>query len=42
MEGLFLDFTLKVAHLRPAQSVDIQALELRQLFTDMQCKQKDE
>ena len=42
MEGLFRDFTLKVAHLRPAPSVDIQALELRQLFTDMQWKQKDE
>lgn len=42
MEGLFLDFTLKVAHLRPAPSVDILALELRQLFTDMQWKQTDE
>ena len=42
MEGLFRDFTLKVAHLRPAPSVDIQALELRQLFTDMQWKQTDE
>lgn len=42
MEGLFLDFTLKVAHLRPASTVDIQALELRKLFTDMQWKQKDE
>ena len=42
MEGLFRDFTLKVVHLRPAPSVDIQALELRQLFTDMQWKQTDE
>lgn len=42
MEGLFRDFTLKVAHLRPAPTVDIQALELRRLFTDMQWKQTDE
>ena len=36
MEGLFHDFTLKVAHLRPAPTLDIQARDLRQLFADMQ------
>ena len=36
MEGLFRDFTLKVAHLRPAPTVDIQALELRNMFVEMQ------
>ena len=36
MEGLFRDFTLKVAHLRPAPTVDIQALELRNMFVGMQ------
>lgn len=42
MEGLFRDFTLKVVHLHPAPTVDIQALELRKSFTDMQWKQTDE
>ncbi len=36
MEGLFHDFTLKVAHLRPALTLEIQARELRQMFADMQ------
>ena len=36
MEGLFHDFTLKVAHLRPSPTLDIQAKELRQIFADMQ------
>ena len=36
MEGLFHGFTLKVAHLRPAPTLDIQARDLRQLFADMQ------
>lgn len=36
MEGLFHDFTLKVSHLRPAPTLDIQANELRQMFADMQ------
>ena len=36
MEGLFHGCTLKVAHLRPAPTLDIQARELRQMFADMQ------
>ena len=36
MEGLAHDFTLKVAHLRPALTLEIQARELRQMFADMQ------
>ena len=36
LEGLFHGFTLKVAHLRPALTLDIQARKLRQLFADMQ------
>jgi len=36
MEGLFHGCTLKVAHLRPAPTLDIQANELRQMFADMQ------
>ena len=36
MEGLFHGCTLKVAHLRPAPTLDIQALNLRQMFADMQ------
>ena len=36
MEGLFSDFTLNVSHLRPAPTVDIQALELRNMFVGMQ------
>lgn len=36
MEGLFHGFTLKVAHLRPATTLDIQARNLRQMFADMQ------
>ena len=36
MEGLFHGCTLKVAHFRPAPTLDIQALNLRQMFADMQ------
>lgn len=36
MEGLFHGFTLKVAHLRLAPTLDIQARDLRQMFADMQ------
>ena len=36
MEGLNAGFTLQVAHLRPAISPDIQALELQQQFVRMQ------
>lgn len=42
MEGLFHGFTLKVAHLRPAPTLDIQARELRQLFADMQWEKGEE
>lgn len=42
MEGLFHGFTLKVAHLRPASTLDIQAKELRQLFADMQWEKGEE
>ena len=42
MEGLFHDFTLKVAHLRPALTRDIQARELRQMFADMQWEKGEE
>jgi len=36
MEGINTSFTLKVAHLRPAISVDMQALELQRSFVGMQ------
>ena len=36
MEGLFHGCTLKVVHLRPAPTLDIQARDLRQMFADMQ------
>ena len=42
MEGLFHDFSLKVAHLRPALTLDIQARKLRQLFADMQWEKEEE
>ncbi|MCH4099729.1 MAG: hypothetical protein LKF06_03775 [Prevotella sp.] len=42
MEGLFHGFTLKVAHLRPAPTLDIQARDLRQLFADMQWEKGEE
>ena len=42
MEGLFNDFTLKVAHLRPAPTLEMQARELRQMFADMQWEKEEE
>ena len=42
MEGLFHGCTLKVAHLRPAPTLDMQAKELRQMFTDMQWNKGEE
>lgn len=42
MEGLFHGFTLKVAHLRPAPTLDIQARDLRQMFADMQWEKEEE
>lgn len=42
MEGLFHGCTLKVAHLRPALTLDIQARELRQMFADMQWEKEEE
>ena len=42
MEGLFHGCTLKVAHLRPAPTLDIQAKELRQMFADMQWEKEEE
>lgn len=36
MEDLSADFTLKVAHLRPAISGDMQVLELQRQFVGMQ------
>ena len=36
MEGINADFTLKVAHLKPAISVDTQIQELQQQFVKMQ------
>lgn len=42
MEGLFHDFTLKDAHLRPALTLEIQARELRQMFADMQWEKGEE
>ena len=42
MEGLFHGFTLKVSHLRPALTLDIQARELRQMFADMQWEKEEE
>ena len=42
MEGLFHGFTLKVAHLRPAPTLEMQARELRQMFADMQWEKGEE
>ena len=42
MEGLFHGCTLKVAHLRPAPTLDIQAKDLRQMFADMQWEKGEE
>ena len=42
MEGLFHGCTLKVAHLRPAPTLDIQARDLRQMFADMQWEKGEE
>ena len=42
MEGLFHGCTLKVAHFRPASTLDIQARELRQMFADMQWEKEEE
>ena len=42
MEGLFHGCTLKVAHLRPALTLDIQARDLRQLFADIQWEKGEE
>ena len=42
MEGLFHGCTLKVAHLRPAPTPDIQARELRQMFADIQWEKGEE
>ena len=36
MEGINADFTLKVAHLRPAISPEVQVLELQRQFVGMQ------
>ena len=36
MEGINADFTLKVAHLKPAASADMQMQELQQQFVKMQ------
>ena len=36
MEGINADFTLKVAHLRPAISPDMQVMELQRQFVAMQ------
>lgn len=42
MEGLFHGFTLKVSHLRPAPTLDIQAKDLREMFADMQWEKEEE
>ena len=42
MEGLFHGFTLKVSHLLPAPTLDIQAREVRQMFADMQWEKGEE
>lgn len=42
MEGLFHGCTLKVAHLSPAPTLDMQAKELRQMFADMQWNKGEE
>ena len=41
MEGLNADFTLKVAHLRPAISPDVQVLELLRQFVAMQWENEE-
>lgn len=42
MEGLNSDFTLKVEHLKPASSIDMQVYELQQMFTMMQWENDEE
>ena len=42
MEGLFHGFTLKVAHLRPAPTLDMQATMLRDMFTNMQWEEEED
>ena len=42
MEGLNADFTLQVAHLRPATSPDMQVQELQRQFVSMQWEREDE
>ena len=42
MEGLFHGCTLKVAHLRPAPTLNMQAKELRQMLVDMQWNNGEE
>ena len=42
MEGINTDFTLQVAHLRPAISPDMQVLELQRNFVKMQWDAEDE
>ena len=41
MEGINNDFTLKVAHLKPAASIDMQVTELQQVFTKMQWEEEN-
>jgi len=41
MEGINDDFTLQVAHLRKATSIDMQVIELQQVFTKMQWEEDD-
>lgn len=42
MDGLFTGFTLQVAHLRPAPTIEQQASELRKMFVDMQWEIEEE
>lgn len=42
MEGINADYTLKVAHLRPAISPDMQVQELQRQFVGMQWDNQDE
>lgn len=42
MEGLNAGFTLKVAHLRPAISPDMQVFELQRMFVRMQWEREDD
>jgi len=41
MEGLNADYTLQVAHLRPAASLDEQVLELQKQFVAMQWENEE-